>query len=463
MDEESDVVEVEGPAAEFPHIHAAVRGNSDHISQILFQLASDPEILPRSRKLLYSLRTSFEESHRRFLQPQQAAVVDEEMPTLPGSEVAPKKKGQKRKAVEGEESVEVQPKKKKLNKRQRLASKRLKKAAILGSDPLAPQAQPRAAASNSAAAEDAESGDDAEEDELADMDLDQSLDDDDAEEDDGEDEAEPDFEAEEDELAPPPPPISRKEQAKLDAALAKKQQKENSNKKQANKRTIAPTPIQEEEEGMEEEEEQEEQQFDSPPKKKKARSSAPVASATSAPPPTPVAVVAAAPPTTPPKATQARFETPQGKGKTPRSSPAGDTVPAAAFSTPTPAPAPAPTPAAVAPLPSALRTPAAVPPSTSKKSIRIDLSANKVRSFRRWSREEITVETSTLLTKSPTASLIKPASLEYFIKHNKNGRELAERQKRLAHNLDEAAGEEGEQKEKHSSPRAKAADYFFQE
>lgn len=470
MQDGEEPEEMEGPAAEFPHIHATVRGNADQISQVLFSLAADPALLPRSRKLLYSLRASFDESHRLFLQPLDAEefAEDEEMPALPGADALAKKKkqkkqkGLKRKAetqdAEGEEDAEAAPKKsKKLNKRQRLLSKRRKKEALLGAEPGAAMEQKlrdRMAQQAAAEAAQEEAGEQAE------------------------------FEEEEEQV--PSPPTSRKRKSQTPAPEpAEPEPPVASGKKGkhvAAKSSKAATKRASMQSTIEEESEESLQEFDespiSPPQKKKARASTAAAASSSssstpsmptrAPPPTPSTGVSFAPsaasPTTPPKAPVAGFTTPQSKAKTPRSK-QGVTSPNGAPSLS--AVVPSSFPSLSTPLPSALRTPSAslAPPSSVKKSIRIDLSANKVRSFNRWSREEIREETSTLLAKSPTASLIKPASIAFFIKHNKNGRELAKRQKTLAQQINEAANSDGDQDDDshRSTPRARAADFFFED
>ena len=70
------------------------------------------------------------------------------------------------------------------------------------------------------------------------------------------------------------------------------------------------------------------------------------------------------------------------------------------------------------------------------------------------------MQTAELLSRPSPRSAIKQSSMEYFLQHNKNGRELADRQKLLSQQLNDAAPPTPAKA--HSPSRAKAADFFFQ-
>jgi hypothetical protein len=89
-----------------------------------------------------------------------------------------------------------------------------------------------------------------------------------------------------------------------------------------------------------------------------------------------------------------------------------------------------------------------IPPSSSKKNVKIVLSANRIKSFDRFDRDTVSITTNELLLKpSPKSSLIKKKSLEFFMKFNKNGKELAQRQELLLKQMNQAANNSGKEEE----------------
>lgn len=440
-------------------------------------------ILSRSRRLLYAYRADFQSIHAH--RHDEAESAPEE--SAPIQLASKKKRGQKRKAEAdadpnlipglGSESLQLLTieRKKKANKKQRAAAKRRKKEALLGSEPGQPTGHQEEEA-------DQEDGDD----DMLDVDADAVVVDGDVGDlpeidmdasDLDEDSMPTSFEAEEDAtfLAPPiQSKITKKEQARLDQAIAQAAQakKDKEKKGAAGQKRIVPIQVREEVEEAEEAETFRQQKN----KKQKTAPTASAAAVVAAPvaAPVPAAVVksakaskssspssgsaaaaaatAAAPsspsqPTTPPK--QKRAAVPTTAATTPPTH-----VTLVGFSTPQAKVA-----ASKAEVVGGTQAKAAqsvAPPSSSKKAVRIVLSNNQVKQFKKFSRDSITTQTTALLAKPSPKSAIKTSSMEFFLNHNKNGRELKARQTGLERELADAG-------QKPTSPsRAKAKDFFFQ-
>jgi len=573
-DVEEETFELEGTAADFPSLYLILRGHADKISSILYQFAAEPSILSRNRKLLYSYRARLDDAHRKQVEPDEDEEDDQPNPApLPfgPAAAATASKSKKRKAdtqpEEGDESTAdaatidgVAPQKKKKNKKQRLAEKRRKTEALLGTDRLPStkaeaqqqqQQQQNGTEPKKSKKQRQQTTEEDENDEHDEVEMNHDAADVDADMTNGDiiaDESEYDEtahamvdgffaserEAEEDDdpaVSAPQPTLTPKEQRKLDAALKKKAKAQS--KTLTPKKRVTPQVVTEQEEDgtiqmeMEQsvsDEQLEQQQPVSEPisngknKKQKHKSrktskpsDAAAASATLPDPPSTAAAAPAAPSTptlasTPSKKTKKRQS--QGSPSTPESvatTTTTATTTAVAPSTPeatsTPRPAdsqpPAPTPTPKMPR-SALKksssTPAAtvlsstsiaalttpthasntvsrIPSSSAKKNVTIMLSRNQVKSFKRFSRDSITVETSQLLAKPSPRSALKASSLEMYYTKNKNGREISARQKLLSQDLNMAAPDVsnghgasnttlGKTNTPPTSPRAKAADFF---
>jgi hypothetical protein len=332
------------------------------------------EILPRSRKLLYSYRAEFEEIHAHV--DDEPEEVEEE--DAPAPIPAPKKKrGQKRKATEDEDEAVpgvgseslgelVKERAKKRNKKQRLADKRRKKEALFGNEPgesHQQQQQAEAEEDQPDADDDVDMHDADDDSELAELDLDVSS-----------------LEAVEEEAAiTPVQQVSRKEQARLDAPLAKHKQQQHAKKKKGQKRIVPESVAEPEEEAQEELEVQPKKKQRTAPDAAPAPVVAPTpalaavsASKPSVAKPTKTAVAAPASPTraplqptTPPKHTKSASSALVGFGGT------------------------------------AVRV---APPSSSKKNVRIVLSNNQARQFKKFRRDSTI--TSALLTRLSPKSTV---------------------------------------------------------
>ena len=567
-----------GLAAQFPLLHSVLQGHAPSLASILFQLASDADITEKSRKLLYQYSAQLQQAAQQG-EEDEDQEAEAEADAAAAAVIAAQKKtaakaarkaaatstataaaaltGKKRKSAADDDEADAEEGEavlepgvgseglakvsaalsKKKNKKQRLAAKRRKTEALLGTEAGAVDGKHAAAAAAAAASkqskkqrqngsvsapdsDDDDDGEDGEEDdngafdyededgEMHEMDM-EDLDSDEERELEDEEQASAsasfDDEAEEDDSASlalhmqPQSKMSKKELARLEAALAAAQAK----KKSKQPKKIQPTLVRDPEAEIEMDDEQPQktkqskqesqqtkqskktqqhqpqapaqQQQPQPVKSKKPAatpaapasvSAATAAAAAAAAAATSSAVAAAAAfLTTPPKSSSK-----QRAGPTiipDPSLPASAAAPAA-FLTPQPTKKPgSPSKQAHAgtALKSSLASSAAAPPSSSKKNVSIVLANNDVRLFKRFSRDSMSVSTSELLAKPSPKSAIKPQSIEYFLAHNKNGRELAaaRRQQALASEMNAAAPQSGSGRTPPVSPsRAKAADFFFQ-
>jgi hypothetical protein len=520
-EEEQEEEDDDSLHAQFPHIASAMQGAGGLIGDIFFELASqdDEGIRPRTRKLLYAYAARFrsaeseaalqqelqeqaEEDQRlaeqqaKQAQAKQAAKKQQQQQHAPAAAAAASKKRKGAPSADdededaeqsllapgvGNEGLQtiVQQAAKKRNKKQRLADKRRKKEAILGSEPgQSAQAQHFAAAAASSAQQDEddeeadEEGYGSREEEL-DFEEEEGEDEFDEDEEDGmdfgeegEEEAE---EADDDELPPTAQlKLSAKEKRQL-AAAQKAFEAEAEAAATKPKKKIAPVAVHDflgEAQSaftafpaIAAAQKKQQQQPAAAPATKQSKSAKKAAAAAAAATAAVAAAPVAAAPSSPARGPSTPVRQQQQQQNAPKLIPDPAAVPA--FHTPQPAKKSVSITGGAGGA-ATVAKPTAAPTST-KKNVQIVLARNEVKSFKRWSRDSVTVETPVLLAKPSPGSAIKPQSMQFFLKHNKNGRELAARQSALTAQLSQAAQEQqssGNGSTPPVSPRRKAADFF---